>query len=717
MPFAAGQRVGVYEIVGSLGAGGMGEVYRARDTRLGRLVAIKFVSEEFASDRSSADRLEREAKLTSLLNHPNIVTVHDVGELEGRPFIVMEFVAGQSLHAALLQGRFKPTRVIDIAGQVAEGLAAAHAAGVVHRDLKPRNIMLTEDGRAKIVDFGIGKTNQPVPGAEDPTVEAGSSDTLKAAGTPGYMSPEQAAGRSIDFRTDQFALGAIMYEMITGRRAFKRDSAAQTMAAIIEAEPASIATLSPETPDGLLTVVERCLAKDPAHRYASTQDLARDLRDLRGTSPGSRTSRAALSRRTSRSRWAWAAAAGALILAVAVALPLWNRTNAPLAQARALLDRYDKPANVDRAIALLSSISPDGRDPVASTLLAEAYWRKFESDTKDATLADRAGAEAGLALASNQSYAPAHVVLAMINYGQGRYDGALGEAQRAVSLDAKNGRAWRELGRVHFRLGRRDEAEKEFRTAARLAPDDWTIHNSLGSLYLNLNRFDDAVSEFERMQALAPDNTRAYNNLGTAYFNQDRFDKAIEMYERSLSLDRNPTAYSNLGTALYQQGQYADAARSFEGAVALPDATFVHWFNLGAACYWAPDMRGRAKEAYERAVALGEEARSAAPKVDASFLTELASGYAVLALLTPGPAAEVPRQRARKILEIVEQQQPRDASLLSTLATTYEELGDRQKALDTLGQAIQAGYSIKKIERSPWLKELRKDERYARLKK
>jgi serine/threonine-protein kinase len=352
---------------------------------------------------------------------------------------------------------------------------------------------------------------------------------------------------------------------------------------------------------------------------------------------------------------------------------------------------------------------------VAHTLLAEAYWRKFDA-TKDATFADRAGKEAGLALASNQSYAPAHVVLAMINYGQGRYDGALGEAQRAVSLDAKNGRAWRELGRVHARLGRRDDAEKELRTAVALAPDDWTVHNSLGALYLGLGRFDDAVSEFERMQALTPDNTRAYNNLGTAYFNQDRFDKAIEMYERSLSLDRNPTAYSNLGTALYQQGQYADAARSFESAVALPGAAFLHWFNLGAACYWAPEMRGRAKEAYERAVALGEEARSATPK-DASLLTELASGYAVLALLTPGPAAEAPRQRARKITELVEEQQPRDAGVLSTLATTYEELGDRQKALDTLELALRAGYPIQKFERSPWLKELRSDERYARLKK
>ena len=185
MPFEAGQRVGVYEIVGSLGAGGMGEVYRARDTRLGRLVAIKFVSEEFASDRSSADRLEREAKLTSLLNHPNIVTVHDVGELDGRPFIVMEFVAGQSLYDAMLQGRFKPTRVTDIAGQVADGLAAAHAAGVVHRDLKPRNIMLTTDGRAKIVDFGVGKTSRPSPGAEDPTMYSGRlTDTFVVVCSP-----------------------------------------------------------------------------------------------------------------------------------------------------------------------------------------------------------------------------------------------------------------------------------------------------------------------------------------------------------------------------------------------------------------------------------------------------------------------------------------------------------------------------------------------------
>ena len=216
------------------------------------------------------------------------------------------------------------------------------------------------------------------------------------------------------------------------------------------------------------------------------------------------------------------------------------------------------------------------------------------------------------------------------------------------------------------------------------------------------------------MQVLAPDNTRAYNNLGSTFLLQERFDKAAEMYERSLSLNRNQTAYSNLGTALYQQGRYADAARSFEGAVALPGATFLHWFNLGAACYWAPDLRERAREAYATAVKLGEQARTT-EKVDPLRIVELASSHAVLALLTEGAEAKQHRDRAYKIVSTIEEP-PRDGNFLTTLATTYEELGDRAKELDWLGQAIKAGHSLKRIERSPWLKDLRSDERYARLR-
>src|SRR5262245_46530424 len=258
MRLEPGQRLGAYEIVGSLGAGGMGEVYRARDLRLGRMVAIKLVSDELAADRIASERLAREARLTSLLNHPNIVTVHDVGESAGHPFIVMEFVAGQSLHQALQSKRLKPARAIEIAAQIADGLAAAHAAGIVHRDLKPGNIMLTEDGRAKIVDFGLGKSITVASGAEDATVRGDElTDTMMVVGTAGYMAPEQIACKPLDFRADQFVLGAMIYEMLSGRRAFKRDTPVQTMAAVADAEPEALTDVCPDAPIEVVRIVER----------------------------------------------------------------------------------------------------------------------------------------------------------------------------------------------------------------------------------------------------------------------------------------------------------------------------------------------------------------------------------------------------------------------------------------------------------------------------
>ncbi|HEX5070106.1 MAG TPA: protein kinase [Vicinamibacterales bacterium] len=712
-----GQFVGVYEIVRSLGAGGMGEVYQARDTRLGRLVAIKFVSAELAADHVASERLAREARLTSLLNHPNIVTVHDVGDMDGRPFIVMEFVAGQSLHSLIQRGRLKPARAVEIASEVADGLAVAHEAGVVHRDLKPRNIMLTEDGRAKIVDFGVGKTSMPPSGSDDLTVAGGLTDTLVVVGTAGYMAPEQAASRPVDFRADQFALGSIIYEMITGRRAFKRDTPVQTMAAIVEDEPTPVAKLAPETPIELVTILERCHAKNPAHRYASTQDLARDLRDLRHQ--GSRASRSSYAaRRTPRPRWQWIAAAVAVILAVAaIAFSMRDPTGARMTQARALLDRWDKQPNVDAAIALLSPIvTAHPKDSVARVMLAEAYVRKFDYDPKDQTLAKRAGEEAGVALTLDSSSAAAHVVLAMINASQGRLDGALGEADRAITLDPRHSRAWRERGRALLYLsGRMKEAEPAFRSAVTFAPEDWTAHNGLGAALLALGRFDEAISEFERVQALTPDNVKAYNNLGTAFLKQDRFDKASEMYERSLTLEKNVTAYSNFGTALYKQTRYADAARAYESAVALPGATSTHWFNLGAACYFA-DQRPRAKQAYETVLKLSEPASPVSGRPNVDLLATIADSHAVLALLTDGSEQQQHRSRAFNLLAEIGPQVSGKAALWDDIGTTYEELGDRAKALEWLARAMKQGQSVKDIERSPWLNALREDERYKRMR-
>ncbi len=278
-----GHLIGAYEIVGQLGRGGMGEVYQARHTQLGMLAAIKVVSDRLESDPDATGRLKREARLASSLNHPSIVTIHDIGEIDGRTFIVMEFVDGKPLSEHLAAGALDVRDAVDLAAHVADGLAAAHAAGVVHRDLKPQNIMVTRDGRAKIVDFGLSKVAPQPVGSEDETHRLPDDLTTPHAvlGTVGYMAPEQVGRHEATFRTDQFALGIVLYEMLTGRRAFKRDSAIQTMAAIEKEQPTPLTKLRPGLPPQLVAIVERCLAKRPEDRYGSTHDLAHDLAAVR----------------------------------------------------------------------------------------------------------------------------------------------------------------------------------------------------------------------------------------------------------------------------------------------------------------------------------------------------------------------------------------------------------------------------------------------------
>jgi hypothetical protein len=284
MALAAGSRLGPYEILSPLGAGGMGEVYRARDTRLGREVAIKVLPSGLAAHPERLKRFEREARSASGLSHPNIVTIYDFGREGETSYIAMELVGGESLRAELLGGPVSVRRLLQVAIQLADGLAKAHGLGIVHRDLKPENIMVSEDGHVKILDFGLAKLTQPEGSAsgrtQAPTVSGGTEEGV-ILGTVGYMSPEQARGDSIDFRSDQFSFGSILYEMATGQRAFQRASAPQTLAAIIQDEPEPIGGLNPRVPAPVRWIVERCLAKVPRNRYASTEDLARELATVR----------------------------------------------------------------------------------------------------------------------------------------------------------------------------------------------------------------------------------------------------------------------------------------------------------------------------------------------------------------------------------------------------------------------------------------------------
>ena len=289
MTLAAGTRVGPYEVLGPLGAGGMGEVYRARDERLSRSVALKVLPGEISADTGRLKRFEKEARAASSLNHPNIVTIYDIGTSDSIAYIAMELVEGRTLRDLLQAGPVALRRFLSLSAQMADGLAKAHGAGIVHRDLKPENLMVTKDGFVKILDFGLAKllssSFEDAGGTELPTETRG-TEPGTVLGTVGYMSPEQASGRPLDFRSDQFSMGAILYEMAAGRRAFQRETAVQTLSAIIQEEPEPLSLVAPKLPANLVWIIERCLAKDPEDRYGSSKDLARDLAALRDHASG-----------------------------------------------------------------------------------------------------------------------------------------------------------------------------------------------------------------------------------------------------------------------------------------------------------------------------------------------------------------------------------------------------------------------------------------------
>jgi serine/threonine protein kinase len=279
MTLSAGSRLGPYEIVAPIGAGGMGEVYRAKDSRLGREVAVKVLPASFSTDPDRMRRFELEARAAGILNHPNITAVYDVGTIDGSPYVVTELLEGETLRNRLAGGALAPRRAIDYGLQIAHGLAAAHEKGIVHRDLKPENLFVTKDGRLKILDFGLAKLTQPERGGPQTNLptETAATEPGVVLGTLGYMSPEQVRGRPADPRSDIFAFGAVLYEMLSGKRAFHRDTPADTMSAILREEPPELSSTNRQVSPTLDRIIRHCLEKDPEARFHSAHDLAFQL--------------------------------------------------------------------------------------------------------------------------------------------------------------------------------------------------------------------------------------------------------------------------------------------------------------------------------------------------------------------------------------------------------------------------------------------------------
>jgi eukaryotic-like serine/threonine-protein kinase len=744
MILAPGTRLGPYEVLSPLGAGGMGEVYRARDTRLDRLVAVKVLPPGAADDRSFQDRFQREARTISSLSHPNICALFDIGEQDGRPFLVMEYLAGQTLAERLAAGPPPIADALAWAVQIADGMARAHAAGIVHRDLKPGNIMLVDDGPVKILDFGLAK--QFAAGSEDATALHATEMGI-TSGTVAYMSPEQALGERIDHRSDIFSFGVLLYELFGGTRPFTGRNAFSVMHQILHDEPKPLPRALPSVPEPLGRLIARMLAKAPDERPQMMLEVGQWLRTIaRGDSEampeGASARRAPASVATSPSwfRWApgrrptgrsWAAAGLVLLIAAAAAATLVPsirdrgldafRTPSPsdaagadagtpttafewTTRGRALLQRFDRLGNVDGALdACQRAVALEPENAFAHTCLAEALVRK-DRLTPDPQWMRQATEAAQRSVDLNPDLAAAHVALGLVRLRSSQLDDGRAAFGRAIDLDPLAAKAYVGIGEYHQARGEARQAEAAYREAARLAPDDWHALTQVGHVLYEQARYEEAAGTWERAREVTPDNPVVLRNLGAVYHMLERTDQAASALQRALEIQPSATVYSNLGTLRFFQGRYTDASAAFEKAVELNPTYFLYWANLGDARRWLPGQTTQAGEAYGRAVALVEDDLRA-NALDPDRRTQLA-----LYLAKSGQ----PERAAEELRQWESAGNPTPASHFRA-AVVHEIGGRRDAALKALQEALGAGYAPGEIQGEPELVNLRADVRYHRM--
>lgn len=755
-----GSKLGPYEIVSILGAGGMGEVYLAHDARLSRDVAIKVLPADRTLDEAARQRFLREARAASALNHPNIITIYESDSHNGVAFIAMEYVKGNSVAELLRERPLADSEAIAYATQIADALAKAHAAGIIHRDLKPGNVMVTEDGLVKVLDFGLAKLERVAKG-----VTAGkgsvpsSAETASLLSMPGttlgtlfYMSPEQARGEPADARSDIFSFGVMLFEMLTRELPFTGENLLAMLHSLHFGAPKDIRYLRPDLPLQLASIAGHCLQKLPDDRYQGAAEIARDLRSggtsgtafkigstsaagLQTAAQSSATAQSISSASVAqtaaqRSPRKWKRESGLallVLLAALLAIPalrhsissLWERSQTannaanvtvpdnPFAlrtQAQTYLERWDLADNLDRSITLLNRAIELDRDYApAYASLTVAYFEKNRLHT-DSQWTKQAAQSAAHALQLNSDLADSHVAAGVAAMLAGKNSQAEQEFRKAADLDPKNATPHRWLGLLFNAMGKSNQAEEELTRAVALNPEDWRAHINLGLLYYRIARYPEAAAAWEQVKKLTPDNYYVLNNLAGVYMMMDRDEDAAAALQRSLEIKPAANSYSNLGTLRFSQARYVDAVPAFEKAVNLNANDYLVWGNLGDAYRWAPGQRAKAGPAYQNAIRLVREEIAAHPQ-DPEARSTLA-----LYLAKSG-------DKAAALAEIkdVDRVPKKTASVLLDSAVVHELCGERDIALTTLSAALKAGSTLKEIKNEPELIALRTDTRYQSL--
>ncbi len=716
----AGSLIGPYKLSEPLGSGGMGEVWKALDTRLDREVALKFLRQDTVGDPVRRERFIREAKAASALNHPGIVTIYEIDRRDGLDYIAMELVRGKSLADLIDEGPVPVDRAIELAIAIAEALSKAHRANIIHRDIKPGNLMVSGDGYLKVLDFGLAKLYQPLepisPDADTLTAAQPLTQAGVGMGTPGYMPPEQVLGDAVDARADVFSTGVVLYEMLTASRPFAGPTLAAVMRKVLTGPPSDLPADLPRAGD-LQAVLGRCLAKSPEERYRDAGELLADLKRLQSgeriAPPRVKPPPLAQSAGKGAVPWRRVALLAALAIGLsggAVWLAMRDQGEAPAPQdsptalyqqARADLIRFDRKGNLERAIESLEKVL--ARQPAnagAFAALGEAYARRNASG-RDPQWVRLALESARRAVELNPDLAAAHTSLGIALMEDGKQAEAAASLERALELDPRSWLACLSLGRARQQAGKSDEAERLFRKAADLDSSNWLPPAELGTFQYRKALYDEAIRSWEKAVALTPDNVRVLRSLAAAYHMLDRYEDAASTLQKALELDPSAPVWSNLGTARFFQGQYLAAATAMEKAVELNPNNYLYWGNLGDAYRWAPGKKDRAPEAFTRAIQLVQAAIRRTPG-DAEPKASLAVYFAKRA---------DPEKAKAQVEQLMALPKP-GPGVLFKCGLAAELSGDRARALQLIESALAAGYSMREVAREPELVNLRADARY-----
>jgi serine/threonine-protein kinase len=722
-----GRTLSHYQIVGEIGAGGMGVVYRAKDTLLERFVALKILPADAVADEARRRRFLHEARAASALNHPNIVGIHDILHDEGVDAIVMELVDGKSLQQRLANGALPAGQALSIARQMADALAAAHAAGIVHRDLKPANVMVTDRGQVKVLDFGIAKLDASRASTDDGTHTAPLTVMGSILGTAAYMSPEQARGEPVDGRTDVFSLGVVLFEMLSGRSPFAAPTITAVLHKLIYEDPPPFSSYGLDVPPAVDATVRRALAKQPSERFQTMDAMLAVLDALsagRSPSAGELPVEAALRGRTAPRRRGRALAAAAIVAALGSVFAAWQAgwlsarhgsgkqpTTAELPatafeayqQGQALLGRYDREGYIDRSIqSFRHAIGLKSDYPAAYAGLGLAHWRKYR-EQRDPMHLKHAAENAGRAVELDPRLTLALVSLASVKIESGELDSADTLVQDALSRDPASADALAARAYLRLRQKRIPDALEAIRAAGQSRSDDWSVALLEGVILLNAEKAAEAIPALERATKLAPDSALVFRNLGAAYHAVGRYADATASFQRALQIKPDPAVYNNLGTLLFSRGLYDQAVDAFNRAVEMGANEYRTWGNLADAYRLTPGRTDDARQAYTRALQLLDEQLVRTPS-DIDLATRRVNMLAKRGdCATAVPAADPLRGAAST-----------SSTALYRIAVSYEVCGRRDLALDTLTRAIGAGYSLQQVQQDPELERLRADVRFHR---